>query len=184
MQELQEGWFQSLGWEKSPGGGHGNPLQYSCLEHPTDRGASQALVHRVAKSWTWLKWLSTRTIFIEQICSLLLCCTVMGNQSTWKMRFSINWILLLFCVKITINNKMVILFLWHLDHYSKYKWLCNLSRWAFTSRRLELEWEAGEGTDLQIRRYITLNWCVLTLEDLRSEVFPKITISIFFWASL
>jgi len=29
-----ETWVQSLGWEDSPGGGHGNPLQYSCLETP------------------------------------------------------------------------------------------------------------------------------------------------------
>ena len=36
----------------SPGGGHGNPLHYSCLENRMDRGAWQALVHRVAKSWT------------------------------------------------------------------------------------------------------------------------------------
>ena len=35
---------------RSPGGGHGNPLQYSCLENPMDRGAWQATVHRVAKS--------------------------------------------------------------------------------------------------------------------------------------
>ena len=33
-----------------PGGGHGNPLQYSCLENPRDRGAWQATVHRVTKS--------------------------------------------------------------------------------------------------------------------------------------
>ena len=38
-----------------PGGGHGNPLQYSCLENPMDRGAWQATVHRVAKSQTQLK---------------------------------------------------------------------------------------------------------------------------------
>ena len=38
---------------RSPGGGHGNPLQYSCLENPLDRGAWQANVHRVAKSPTW-----------------------------------------------------------------------------------------------------------------------------------
>ena len=36
----------------SPGGGHGNPLQYSCLENLLDRGAWKATVHRVAKSWT------------------------------------------------------------------------------------------------------------------------------------
>ena len=46
-----------LGLEKSPGGGHGNPLQYSCLENPMDRGAWWATVHEVAKSRTWLKWL-------------------------------------------------------------------------------------------------------------------------------
>uniref|UniRef100_A0AC11EA65 Uncharacterized protein n=1 Tax=Ovis aries TaxID=9940 RepID=A0AC11EA65_SHEEP len=41
-----------LGLERSPRGGHGNPLQYSCLENPMDRGAWWATVHRVAKSWT------------------------------------------------------------------------------------------------------------------------------------
>ena len=39
---------------RSPGGGSGNPLQYSCLENPTDGGAWQATVHRVAKSQTRL----------------------------------------------------------------------------------------------------------------------------------
>ena len=38
----------------SPGGGHGNPLQYSCLENPMVRGAWQATVHGVIKSWTQL----------------------------------------------------------------------------------------------------------------------------------
>ena len=37
---------------RSPGGGHGNPLQYSCRENPMDRGAWQATVHRVAESDT------------------------------------------------------------------------------------------------------------------------------------
>ena len=37
------------------GGGHGNPLQDSCLENLMDRGVWQATVHRVAKSWTLLK---------------------------------------------------------------------------------------------------------------------------------
>ena len=37
---------------RSPGRGHGNPLQYSCLENPMDRGAWQAAVHRVAQSLT------------------------------------------------------------------------------------------------------------------------------------
>ena len=40
------------GLGRFPGGGNGNPLQYSCLENPTDRGAWWATVHRVAKSQT------------------------------------------------------------------------------------------------------------------------------------
>ena len=40
------------GSERSPGGGQGNLLQYSCLENPMDRGAWRATDHRVAKSWT------------------------------------------------------------------------------------------------------------------------------------
>ena len=39
---------------KTPGGGHGNPLQYSCLENPMDWGAWRARVHKVEKSWTRL----------------------------------------------------------------------------------------------------------------------------------
>ena len=40
---------------RSPGAGHGNPLQYPSLENPMDRRAWQAIVHQVAKSWTQLK---------------------------------------------------------------------------------------------------------------------------------
>ena len=39
---------------RSPAGGHGNPLQYSCVENPMDRGAWHATVHRVAKTQTQL----------------------------------------------------------------------------------------------------------------------------------
>ena len=42
---------------RSPGGGHGNPLQYSYLENPMDRGDWQSTVRRVTKSRTWLKLL-------------------------------------------------------------------------------------------------------------------------------
>ena len=44
---------------RSSGGRNGNPLQYSCLENPMDRGTWWAIVHRFAKSWTQLKQLST-----------------------------------------------------------------------------------------------------------------------------
>jgi len=43
------------GMGRSPGGGHSNPFQYSCLKNPIDRGAWQATVHRVAKSLRQLK---------------------------------------------------------------------------------------------------------------------------------
>ena len=39
---------------RSPGGGNGNPLQYSCLGNPMDRGVLWATVHGVTKSWTQL----------------------------------------------------------------------------------------------------------------------------------
>ena len=48
------------GW--SPGGGNDNPLQYSCLGNPMDKGAWWATVHGVAESWTWLsKWTTATT---------------------------------------------------------------------------------------------------------------------------
>ena len=47
------------GWGRSPGGGDGSPLQYSCLENSMDSGACLATVHGVAKSRTRLKGLRT-----------------------------------------------------------------------------------------------------------------------------
>ena len=49
---MWETWVQSLDWEDPGRGGHGNPLQYSCLENSTGREAWQATVHGVAKSQT------------------------------------------------------------------------------------------------------------------------------------
>ena len=48
---MQETWVQSLGWEDSPGGEHGNLPQYSCLENLMD-SAQRATAHRVAKCQT------------------------------------------------------------------------------------------------------------------------------------
>ena len=49
------------GLGRSPGGRHGNPLQYSCLVNPIDRGAWWIRVHRLTKSGTQLKQLSMHT---------------------------------------------------------------------------------------------------------------------------
>ena len=72
-------WPRFSSWVgKSPRGRHGNPLQYSWLENPMDRSAWWAMVHRVAKSWTWLKQLS---MHIHTCCNCWrlsawsLCCT-------------------------------------------------------------------------------------------------------------
>ena len=51
---------------RSPGGGHGKLHQYSYLENPMDRGACQAVVHRVAQSWTPLSDF-TCTSFIRKL---------------------------------------------------------------------------------------------------------------------
>ena len=55
------------GLGRSPGGGHGNPLQYSCLGNSTDRGTWRAMVHKVAKSLTRLKQLSTHVRLIRVV---------------------------------------------------------------------------------------------------------------------
>ena len=56
----------SIPWSgRSPGGGHGKPLQYFCLENPTDREAWQATVHGVTKSRTRLKRLSSSTSYVK-----------------------------------------------------------------------------------------------------------------------
>ena len=78
-----------------PGGGNGNPLQYSCLKNPMNRGAWQATVHGVVKSWTWMKQLSMLThilpsyIFLLNLKRLLL----LLLKNNWKHKNYIwgNW---------------------------------------------------------------------------------------------
>ena len=52
------------GSRRSPGGGHGNPLQYSCLENVMDRGAWWVTIYRVLKSQARLKRLSTHARYL------------------------------------------------------------------------------------------------------------------------
>ena len=56
---IQETQVQSLDWEDSPREGNGNPLQYSCLENPRDRGTWWPAVYGVVQSRIWLKQLSS-----------------------------------------------------------------------------------------------------------------------------
>ena len=66
-------WGSIPGSGRSPGGGNGNPLQYSCLENSMDRGVWRATVHQVAKSQTQPEWLtfSPSTVLIAQSCPTL-----------------------------------------------------------------------------------------------------------------
>ena len=64
---------------RSPGEGNGNPLQYSCLENPMDRGAWQATVHRVANSQTRL----SNFTFLFLSCSLFLFSDQVVSHSLW-----------------------------------------------------------------------------------------------------
>ena len=59
---------------RSPGEGHGNPLQYACLENPMDRGAWWAPVHGATKSQTWLKQLNMHTHPFPTVYSCLSWC--------------------------------------------------------------------------------------------------------------
>ena len=67
---------------RSPGEGNGNPLQYSGLENPMDRGAWRATVHRVAKSWTQL---SDFSLLLSE--SIYLFFLLQGNNSTIHLVF-------------------------------------------------------------------------------------------------
>ena len=94
---------------RPPGGGHGNPLQYFCLENPMEKRACLATVHEVAKSQTQLKWLSTahssrspgNTVLRLEVSVLQLkvgqgtagngsvsCRGLVGKKLAWVLRFS------------------------------------------------------------------------------------------------
>ena len=69
---MRETQVPSLGWEDPLGEGNGNPLQYSCLENPADRGAWRATVHGVAKSRTHKKVQCSRIVSLKVDLSRLL----------------------------------------------------------------------------------------------------------------
>ena len=94
---MQETWDTGsiLGSERSLGGGHGNPLQYSCLENPMGRGARRAAVKGVAKSQTQLKRLST-----EQLTHLgWVWCPQEARVGRWQNAFRIKPCAQEMCIK-------------------------------------------------------------------------------------
>ena len=73
---------------RSPGGGHGNSLQYSCLENPMDRGAWRGTVHRMPKRWTQLKQLNMHA-----------CMPFIPNFSGSFYHELLNFVKHFFCIK-------------------------------------------------------------------------------------
>ena len=68
---------------RSPGGEHGNPLQYSCLENPMDRGARLGTVQRVSKSQTWLSdFTFSVSYWVSQVAQWVKICL----QCRWRRR--------------------------------------------------------------------------------------------------
>ena len=74
---------------RSPGGGHGNPLQYCCLENSIDRGARGAAIHRVAKSQTRLKSMSTNTqyssVYMYHLDFIFLSMDILVDSMSWLL---------------------------------------------------------------------------------------------------
>ena len=77
------GWTPGL--RRSPGGGYGNPLQYSSLENPMDRGVWRVTVHGVTQSRTWLKWLSTHAHTQISTWKLNTLCSTGLNSPSWEV---------------------------------------------------------------------------------------------------
>ena len=85
MQETQETQVRSLGREDPLGGGHGNPLQYPCLENPMDGGAWWAAVHGVTKSRTRLSDFTFTFSFLH--CrQIIYCLSHQGRCESWTIK--------------------------------------------------------------------------------------------------
>ena len=93
MQDAQEIWVWFPGLERSPGGGNGNPLQYSCLGNLMDRGAWWAIVHGFTKESDTIKQLSTHILLFyfpitfNHLKSLYLC--LVDIFLLWKRLLSV-----------------------------------------------------------------------------------------------
>ena len=90
---MQETRVRSLSQEDTPGEGNGNPLQYSCLENPMERGAWWAAVHGVAKSRTRLSGFTFTLICFVCMLSLQSCLTLCNPMDCSPPGSSVHGIL-------------------------------------------------------------------------------------------
>ena len=74
----------------SPSEGNGNPLQYSCLENSKNRGARQALIHEVTKSWAWLSDKYTYLYVLVVFCRFFSFCLYIIIYSEASLSFSLT----------------------------------------------------------------------------------------------
>ena len=87
---MRETRVQSLGWKYPLEKGNGNPLQYSCLENSMDRGAWEATVHGVAKSWTRLSdFINFTSLFSSK--AFLLLSDYASSYKTGERHGSVAW---------------------------------------------------------------------------------------------
>ena len=69
---------------RSPGEGTGNPLQYSCLGKPMDRGAWQAIVHGATGSWTQLSTDTHKEVLLVEVLSVNINYTINKAEKSFK----------------------------------------------------------------------------------------------------
>ena len=102
---------------RSPGKGHGNPLQYSCLENPMDRGAWWAMVHGVAKIWTWPKRLSIQLNYISSNWTVQIFCFFLNpaleDCMFLRIYVSLPSCLICWCITVLSNLLQSFVFLWY-----------------------------------------------------------------------
>ena len=75
---MHETWVRFLGWEDSPRGGHVNPLQYSCLENPIDRGAWWVTIHEGRKELDMTEVTKHAQGLTNVILLIIFCCFVVA----------------------------------------------------------------------------------------------------------
>ena len=93
---------------RSPRGGHANPLQYSYVENPIDRGAWWATVHRVTKSWRYI-YVSIHTHTHIHVCVFFLkteCTERKGEREDEKVKYSSGVCIICHPSEDTIGNEL------------------------------------------------------------------------------
>ena len=86
------GWIPWSG--RSPGRGNSNLFQYSCLKNLMDRGVWRAMVHRVTKSQTWLKWLSKHAFLNVKLYRYFPFCSGHQHKNSRVHRISLSGLIL------------------------------------------------------------------------------------------